>query len=149
MPILLPEYEVQDIDNEMDWKIAEMKYEIMESLIMEHNKGLDSLDREMKFAAPGVVVMSQCLGKREHKRLQFCFMFKLRYHLCSKQIYPRFAREYYSKYLSQIHQSDSTKIKQREIMYELDYGFIKKHLKPNGKVLDVGCSNGKFLDLFE
>jgi N-acylneuraminate cytidylyltransferase len=29
VPILLPESEVQDIDNEEDWKIAEMKYRLM------------------------------------------------------------------------------------------------------------------------
>ena len=28
-PIILPEYEVQDIDNEEDWKMAELKYERM------------------------------------------------------------------------------------------------------------------------
>lgn len=41
MPILLPEYEVHDIDNEMDWKIAEMKYEIMEQ-----NKSIELINRE-------------------------------------------------------------------------------------------------------
>jgi N-acylneuraminate cytidylyltransferase len=29
IPIEIPESEVQDIDNEEDWKIAEMKYRIM------------------------------------------------------------------------------------------------------------------------
>lgn len=31
VPIILPESEVQDIDNEEDWKIAEMKYKIVNS----------------------------------------------------------------------------------------------------------------------
>lgn len=44
VPILLPECEVQDIDNEMDWKIAEMKYEIMEQ-----NKIITLLGREDEF----------------------------------------------------------------------------------------------------
>ncbi|MBQ3544338.1 MAG: pseudaminic acid cytidylyltransferase [Lachnospiraceae bacterium] len=30
MPIIVPEMEVQDIDNEEDWKIAELKYRIMQ-----------------------------------------------------------------------------------------------------------------------
>lgn len=29
MPIVVPEMEVQDIDNEQDWKIAELKYQLM------------------------------------------------------------------------------------------------------------------------
>jgi N-acylneuraminate cytidylyltransferase len=29
IPIIMPELEVQDIDNEEDWKLAEMKYRIM------------------------------------------------------------------------------------------------------------------------
>ena len=29
MPIIVPEMEVQDIDNEEDWKLAELKYNIM------------------------------------------------------------------------------------------------------------------------
>ena len=32
VPIILPESEVQDIDNEEDWKIAEIKYKIMEQI---------------------------------------------------------------------------------------------------------------------
>lgn len=31
IPMVLPELEVQDIDNEVDWKIAEMKYKLMQS----------------------------------------------------------------------------------------------------------------------
>ena len=31
LPIILPESEVQDIDNEEDWKIAEMKYRILKN----------------------------------------------------------------------------------------------------------------------
>lgn len=29
VPIYLSEFEVQDIDNEMDWKLAELKYSLM------------------------------------------------------------------------------------------------------------------------
>jgi len=32
VPIIIPESEVQDIDNEEDWKVAEMKYKIMKNL---------------------------------------------------------------------------------------------------------------------
>ena len=32
LPIIVPESEVQDIDNEEDWKMAEMKYTILRNL---------------------------------------------------------------------------------------------------------------------
>ena len=32
VPIILSEYEVQDIDNEKDWKIAEMKYSLLKNI---------------------------------------------------------------------------------------------------------------------
>jgi pseudaminic acid cytidylyltransferase len=32
MPIIVNEMEVQDIDNEEDWKLAELKYNIMNSM---------------------------------------------------------------------------------------------------------------------
>lgn len=32
MPIILSEMEVQDIDNEDDWKIAELKYRILREM---------------------------------------------------------------------------------------------------------------------
>ena len=35
MPLIVPESEVQDIDSEEDWKIAEIKYQIMKGLIHE------------------------------------------------------------------------------------------------------------------
>ena len=31
IPIIVPELEVQDIDNEVDWKLAEMKYQLMKN----------------------------------------------------------------------------------------------------------------------
>lgn len=36
MPIIVSELEVQDIDNETDWELAEIKYKI----ICEKNKGI-------------------------------------------------------------------------------------------------------------
>lgn len=56
--------------------------------------------------------------------------------------------KYYENYLSQIHQPDSKLNEHREKMYELEYGLIKPYVTKSGRVLDVGCSGGYFLDLF-
>lgn len=56
--------------------------------------------------------------------------------------------KYYENYLSQIHQSDSKANEHREKMYELEYVLIKPYVIKSGRVFDVGCSGGYFLDLF-
>lgn len=56
--------------------------------------------------------------------------------------------KYYENYLSQIHQTDSKANEHRKKMYKLEYGLIKPYLTKSGRVLDVGCSGGYFLDLF-
>lgn len=37
VPVIMPETEVQDIDNEEDWKIAELKYQAMQNVRDEYN----------------------------------------------------------------------------------------------------------------
>ncbi len=54
---------------------------------------------------------------------------------------------YYSTYLSQAHQADDMLNKQRAQMYRIDFDFIHQFIN-RGRVLDVGCSGGYFLDVF-
>jgi len=42
IPLVLPEMEVQDIDNPEDWVIAELKYEILKQKFNNNNKVFDS-----------------------------------------------------------------------------------------------------------
>lgn len=55
---------------------------------------------------------------------------------------------YYANYLNEVHQSDKKKNTQRNHMYDLEYSLMSKFIT-SGKVLDVGCSNGAFLKVFE
>ena len=55
---------------------------------------------------------------------------------------------YYKNYLSAVHQSDKQELMDRSKMYQLESQHIKKYVK-SGKVLDVGCSAGYFLDCFD
>lgn len=57
-------------------------------------------------------------------------------------------KKYWSKYETEVHISDKTLSEKRKLQYELDYNFIAPFMKPNSRVLDVGCSNGDFLELF-
>ena len=54
---------------------------------------------------------------------------------------------YYSEYYSHAHQKSTKLNTQREKMYKLELEFLMK-FKNKGKVLDVGCSGGQFLDHF-
>lgn len=56
--------------------------------------------------------------------------------------------KYYENYLSQVHQSETEANEHRKKMYRLEYGLIKPYIIKSGRVLDVGCSGGYFLDYF-
>lgn len=56
-------------------------------------------------------------------------------------------KKYYKNYLSQVHHIDSKANKYRAKMYKLEYELVKPYLR-TGRVLDVGCSGGYFLDFF-
>lgn len=56
-------------------------------------------------------------------------------------------RRFYSRYYSQEHQA-VPEAKMRDKMYQLEYDFIRQHIAW-GKVLDIGCSGGEFLDYFD
>jgi len=53
--------------------------------------------------------------------------------------------KFYKEYYSKVHQANDLLNDKREIMYDLEIDFLKKH-KSNGLVLDVGCSGGQFMD---
>lgn len=57
---------------------------------------------------------------------------------------------YWSHYSSEIHRKDKTAVVKRNKMYQLEFQFINQYINCKGKnVLDVGCGNGDFLDLFK
>lgn len=57
-------------------------------------------------------------------------------------------KKYWNDYLSRIHLHNPYAVKQRKLMYQIDYEFINNYIK-KGQVLDVGCGKGDFLSLFE
>lgn len=54
--------------------------------------------------------------------------------------------KYYAHYHSEIHQAEDL-ARRREAMYQLELDFIEEFCK-TGRVLDVGCGGGKFLQHF-
>lgn len=54
---------------------------------------------------------------------------------------------YYADYLSAEHEADADLAARRRLMYELEYELVAPHAPP-GRVLDVGCSRGGFLEVF-
>ena len=57
-------------------------------------------------------------------------------------------KEYYKNYLSIIHQDNEQQVQDRQKMYILENRHITNYIK-EGKILDVGCSGGYFLDTFD
>ena len=58
---------------------------------------------------------------------------------------------YWENYSSRCHTVDESLNKQRAGMYQLDFSYIDKFMDKNESphVLDVGCGEGDFLDIFE
>ncbi len=57
-------------------------------------------------------------------------------------------KQYWSDYESEIHMADAALSDKRRQMYKIEYEYIKRYLLKGAGILDVGCSNGDFLDLF-
>lgn len=56
--------------------------------------------------------------------------------------------KYWSDYLSRVHVHDPEAVEKRNKMYQIDYEFSNRFV-PSGKVLDVGCGNGSFMEIYE
>lgn len=56
--------------------------------------------------------------------------------------------KYWGDYLSRVHVHDPEAVEKRIKMYQIDYEFSHLYV-PRGKVLDVGCGNGSFMDVYE
>lgn len=55
--------------------------------------------------------------------------------------------KYWKDYLSRVQLNDEDGVEKRNVMYKLDYEYIH-NIVPNGMVLDVGCGQGSFMELF-
>ena len=55
---------------------------------------------------------------------------------------------YWQDYQNREHCAVEEECAQRQRMYIVDYEYIAQFLKPRAKVLDVGCADGLFLDMF-
>ena len=64
-----------------------------------------------------------------------------------KRLSPSGLSKYWKDWLSRVHLHDADAVEKRNRMYEIDFRFIQGYL-PTGRVLDVGCGNGSFLNIF-
>lgn len=79
----------------------------------------------------------------EAKKCKNCGMISVNPHLTEKGL-----SLYYENYLSDRLASEKTLYEQRKQTYIIDKNWISKFVD-EGKVLDIGCSGGQFLNLFD
>lgn len=63
--------------------------------------------------------------------------------------------KYWEDYETRVHVADKKLTEERQVMYKIDFDFVKPYLDNLAKhmsainVLDIGCGNGEFLNYFE
>ncbi|MDR2054359.1 MAG: class I SAM-dependent methyltransferase [Desulfovibrio sp.] len=67
---------------------------------------------------------------------------------CDKRLTAEGLAAYWKDYLGNEHNADETERALRRRMYLVDFDYIKQFLWDKSKILDVGCADGLFLDLF-
>lgn len=67
---------------------------------------------------------------------------------CDHRLTREGLAEYWKDYQLKEHGAVAEECALRRRMYEVDYAYIARFLKGGSRVLDVGCADGLFLDLF-
>ncbi|MDR1659569.1 MAG: class I SAM-dependent methyltransferase [Desulfovibrio sp.] len=67
---------------------------------------------------------------------------------CDNRLTEEGLAAYWKDYLDNEHNADDTERSLRRHMYLIDFTYIKQFLREKSKILDVGCADGLFLDLF-
>ena len=56
--------------------------------------------------------------------------------------------KYWSHYESQVHSYDEQAVNRRKIMYKVEKNYILNFMSDKKSILDIGCGDGSFMDLF-
>jgi SAM-dependent methyltransferase len=67
---------------------------------------------------------------------------------CDNRLTGEGLATYWKDYLGNEHNADDVELSLRRRMYLVDFDYIRQFLRNSSKILDVGCADGLFLDLF-
>ncbi|MDR1776846.1 MAG: class I SAM-dependent methyltransferase [Desulfovibrio sp.] len=69
-------------------------------------------------------------------------------HYCDHRLTPEGLAAYWKDYQVNEHSADAEECALRQRMYQVDFEYIARFLKKRAQILDVGCADGLFLDVF-
>ncbi|CEG13784.1 conserved hypothetical protein [groundwater metagenome] len=149
LPLIMNEYESIDINTQIDFDLAEMVLEqnIFKSDASLINEDLESYTKYMDFYVNECIV---CGGKNTNIWAEYGSFKAVQCSYCkmiwiNPMVNYKGVEKYYQDYIGmRFENKDLTE--KRRVQYEIDRGYIEEHIK-SGKILDVGCSGGFFLEV--
>lgn len=153
IPLVMDEFESFDLNTPLDFKVAEaMMLENMKPDV-NHPSLLDIIPENLEAYAKYLFVQHNCIictSKKCHLWAEFGSYRAVQCDNCGFIWINPFLNnagleKYYQDYIG-MRFKDEEKTRQRQIQYQIDRDFLETYVK-QGKVLDVGCSGGFFLNI--
>lgn len=153
IPLVMDEFESFDLNTPLDFKVAEAI--MLENMKpdLSHQSLLDIIPENLEAYVKYLFVNHNCIictSKKCHVWAKFGSYRAVQCDDCGFIWINPFLNnagleKYYQDYMG-MRFKDKVKTRQRKIQYQIDRDFLENYVK-QGKVLDVGCSGGFFLNI--
>ncbi|MBN2015040.1 MAG: methyltransferase domain-containing protein [Candidatus Altiarchaeota archaeon] len=148
LPLVMEEYESLDINTPLDFELADYLISLsttpLEARII--GEDLEEYARYLDFYVNECIV---CGSSKTSKWAEYGSFKAIKCDRCgmiwiNPMVNPDGVEKYYQDYIG-MRFEDKDKTLKRKAQYEIDKDYIQQHIM-SGKVLDVGCSGGFFLE---